>query len=136
MENQQQTIEGQIQAAKTAEEEKRKSLLEEIEAKDRLTKSTGLAQNQTAVVNMVASFYKPSGETGAVASIPLELKPLVNAVIQNIMVGAIAQTEEQKQQIIEQMQQAQAMQEQQMMEQQQMQQQEQSQQPQQPMAAA
>jgi hypothetical protein len=132
MENQQQTIQGQIESAKVAEEEKRKTMQEEMEIEAHRTKITGLAQNQTAVVNMVASLYKPTGEGGAAGMIPPDLRPLVNAVIQNIMVGAVASTEEQKQQIIMQMQEQQAAQQEQMM----MAQQEQSQQPQQPEMAA
>ena len=110
--NQQATIEGQIKSAQAAEEAKRETMQQEMEIEEKRTKATGLAQNQTAVVNMVASFFKPSGETGAIGQIPLELKPLVDAVIQNIMVGAVASTEEQKQQIIEKMQAAQMAQEQ------------------------
>jgi len=124
--NQQQTIQGQIDAAKTAEEEKRKTKDMEMEVEERKTKLTGQAQNQTAVVNMVASFFKPSAE-GIMPSIPPELKPLVDAVTQNILVGAVASTEEQKQQIIQQMQQAQMEQQQEQMQQQQIQQQPQEQ---------
>lgn len=130
MENQQQTIQGQIKSAKVAEEEKRKTMQEEMEIEERRTKNTGQAQNQTAVVNMVKEWLKPSSD-GVVGKVDPQYQPVINAVFQNILVGAIAQTEEQKQRIIEEMQAAQqAQQEQQMMAQQQ------SQQPQQPMAAA
>lgn len=132
MENQQQTIQGQIESAKVSEEEKRKTMEMEMQIEENRTKITGLAQNQTAVVNMVAALYKPSGEGGTAGNIPAELKPLVNAVIQNIMVGAVASTEEQKQKIIAEMQAAQMAQQQE----QQMMMEQQSQQPQQPMAAA
>lgn len=121
--NQQQTIQGQIESAKVAEEEKRKTKEYEMEVERERTKLTGLAQNQTAAVNLVGTLLKPSSE-GVVPAIPAELKPFINAVIQNIMIGAVASTEEQKQQIIEQMQQAQMqeqMEQQAMAEQQQMQ---------------
>ncbi len=130
-ENQQATIDGQIKAAQTAEEEKRKTMEDEMEIEERRTKVTGLAQNQTAVINMVASWLKPTPE-GVMAKVPTEYMPLVSAVMNNVMVGAISSTEEQKQQIQEQMQAAQmaAQQQQQMMEEQQgMQQQQLNQQP-------
>lgn len=133
MENQQQTIQGQIQAAKTAEEEKRKTEEMKLESKRQDSEITKLAQNQTAVVNLVAALLKPTGEGGSGGNIPAELKPLVNATIQNIMVGSIASTDEQKQKIIQQMEEA-RMQEQAAMQQQEMMQQ--TQQPQQAMAAA
>jgi hypothetical protein len=106
MENQQQTIQGQIEAAKTAEEEKRKTMEEEMKIEERRTKITGQAQNQTAIVNMVAALMKPTAE-GVTPTIPAEFKPIVDAVLQNIMVNAVAQTEEEKQRMIEQIQAAQ-----------------------------
>lgn len=106
MENQQQTIQGQIESAKASEEEKRKTMEREMEIEEGRTKITGLAQNQTAVVNMVAGWLKPNTD-GAVGKVPPEYQPIINAVMQNIMVGAIASTEEQKQKIIQEMQEAQ-----------------------------
>lgn len=120
--NQQQVIQGQIDSAKSAEEEKRKTKEMEMEVESHKTKVTGQAQNQTAVVNMVSALLKPSAE-GVMPTIPPQLKPVVDAVLQNIIVGAIASTEQQKQDIIAQMQQAQEEQQQQeQMAQQQMQQ--------------
>lgn len=126
--NQQQTIEGQIASAKAAEEEKRTTKQLEIDGDVKKSEVAGLSANQSAVLNMVGNLLKPTAE-GRMPSIPPDLKPLVDAVIQNIMVGAITSTEEQKQKIIQQMQQAQ-------LEQQQMQQQNiQQQQPEQQVAA-
>jgi hypothetical protein len=114
-ENLQMTIEGQQKSAQMAEQEKRAT--KEIEVDGDIKKSQVIAQanNQTAVLNMVASLLKPSGEGGAAGQIPPELKPVVNAVIDNIMVGAIAQTEQQKEMILQQLQAA-RMQEQQQQE--------------------
>jgi len=115
MENQQQTIQGQIEAAKTAEEEKRKTKEFEMEVERERTRITGQAQNQTAVVNMVASWLKPAGEGGASGKVDPQYQPLVQAVFENILIGAVAQTEEQKAKILQEMQ---AAREQQQMEQQ------------------
>lgn len=109
--NQQQIIEGQIASAKSAEEEKRKTKEFEMEVEKERTKLNGQADNQSAVLNMVTTLLKPSGDKNTAGSIPAELKPLVNAVIENIMVGAIASTEEQKAQIIQQIQAARQQQE-------------------------
>lgn len=130
-ENQQATFQAQMESAKLSEEEKRKT--KEIEVEGDIKKSQMIAQanNQTAVLNMVASLLKPSGESNTTGSIPTELKPLVNSVIDNVMVGAIASTEEQKQAIVQQIQVARMIQEQQ----QQIPEQ-QNQQPQQPQIAA
>ena len=117
--NQQQVIEGQIASAKEAEESKRETEQIKIEGDIKKSQVTALAQNQSAVLNMVASLLKPMPE-GNIPPIPSELKPLVNAVVDNIMVGAIAASEEQKQQIMTQIE---AAREQQMAMQQQMQQQ-------------
>jgi hypothetical protein len=82
MQNQQQTIEGQIASAQAAEEEKRKTQeqagLIEIEK----TKMTGEAQNKNTVLSMITALLKPSTD-GVASSIPPTLQPLVNAVIDN-----------------------------------------------------
>ncbi|HRP30458.1 MAG TPA: hypothetical protein PKV73_01135 [Agriterribacter sp.] len=115
IENQQQTIQGQIDAAKMAEEEKRKTKEAELVIEKEKSQITALAQNQTAVLNLMATLLKPSGEGGAGGQIPPELRPLVNATVENIMVGAIAQTEEQKQKIIQEIQAAREQQQQEQM---------------------
>jgi hypothetical protein len=103
MQNQQQTIEGQIASAQAAEEEKRKTQeqagLIEIEK----TKMSGDAQNKNTVLSMIATLLKPSTD-GVASSIPATLQPLVNAVIDNVMVSTVASTEEQKQKILAEMQ--------------------------------
>lgn len=132
----QMTIQGQQESAKIAEEEKRKTKEMEVDGDIKKSQVVAQANNQTAVLNMVASLLKPSGEGAIGGTIPPELKPLVNAVIDNVMIGAIAGGEEQKAALQQQvqaarMQQEQAAQEQQMMNQQQ----NIKQPPQQPMAA-
>lgn len=105
-ENLQMTIQGQQDSAKMAEEEKRKTKEMEVTGDIEKSKVAALANNQTAVLNLVSSLLKPAGENNTPGNIPADLKPLVNATIENIMVGAIAQSEEQKAQIMEQMQMA------------------------------
>ena len=104
--NQEMTIQGQIQAAQVAEEEKRKTKEAEMEIEKQRTQITAQANNQTAIVNMVAQWLKPDAN-GAVGKVPPEYKPIVDGVFENILIGAIAQTEEQKQQMIAAMQAAQ-----------------------------
>lgn len=112
-ENQQATFQAQVESARVGEEEKRKTKELEGQVEIQKSKQTSLAQNQSAVLNMFASLMKPSGETGTIPAIPNELKPIWNAVQENIIVNAIAATEEQKAQIIEQIQQARMMEQQQ-----------------------
>lgn len=131
--NLQTTIKGQQDSAQMAEDGKRKTKELEIEGDIRKTKMSGEAQNKTSVLNMVATLLKP-GADGAMPIIPSDLRPLVNAVMQSVMVSAIASTEEQKAEIIQQMQ---AAQQQQMQQQSQPQMMEQpNQQPQQEQVAA
>lgn len=103
--NQQATFEAQIQSAKAAEEEKRLTEQMKIDGDIKKTQETGQAQNRTSVINMVTSWLAPSAD-GTIGKVPPEYQPLVQAVIQNVMVSAIAATEEQKQQIIAKMQEA------------------------------
>lgn len=99
--NQQATFQAQVESGRVAEEEKRKTKELEGEVEIKKVQQTSLAQNQSAVINLVASILKPTGESGATAVIPPYLIPLVKATVENIMIGAIAQTEEQKAKIIE-----------------------------------
>ena len=128
MENQQATIDGQIKSAQIAEQEKRETEKEKINGDIRKSQVAAQSANQSAVVNLVAALLKPVGEGGSGGVIPPELKPVVNAVIDNIMVGAIASSEEQKAQLQKQI--LEAREEQKMQQQQMMQQQNQIQQPQ------
>ena len=111
--NQEATFKAQVESGRVAEEEKRKTKELEGEVEIQKSKQTTLAQNQSATLNLVASLLKPTGEGGMQGQIPPTLQPLVDAVINNIMVSAIASTEEQKQQILAQMELAKQAQEQQ-----------------------
>lgn len=128
--NQQATIEGQIKSSQAAEEAKQatESLKGDIDIKK--TQVAGEAQNRTSVMSMVTAWLTP-GADGTVGKVPAEYQPLVQAVIQNIMVSAIASTEEQKQEIIAKMQEAQMQQQQEQQMAMQAQQGQQNQQPQQ-----
>ena len=110
--NQEATFNAQIESAKTTEKEKRETKTMEVDGDIRKSQVVAQANNQTAVLNLVATLLKPSGEGGGAGNIPTELRPLVSAVIDNIMTGAIAQSEEQKAALIQQMQAARMQQEQ------------------------
>ncbi len=112
-ENLQMTIQGQQDSAKMAEQEKRATKELEIEGDVKKSQVAGQSNNQTAVLNLVSTLLKPTGEGGAAGQIPPYLMPLVNATIENIMVGAVASSEEQKAQIQQQIQAARVQQEQQ-----------------------
>jgi len=116
--NLQMTIKGQQDSAIKAEEEKRKTKAEEIDGEIRKTEITALTQNQGNILNWVTSIMKP-GADGVTAQVPAEYKPIINAVIQNVMIKSVASTKEQQEMIMAEMQ---AAQEQQQMQQQQAQQ--------------
>ncbi len=134
-ENLQMTIKGQQDSAQMAEQERREteSMKGEIEIKK--TQVSALANNQSATLNLVATLLKP-GTDGVTAVIPPFLMPLINATIDNVMVGAVASSEEQKAALQQQIQQAREQQEQQMQPQQPMQEQQQLNQPPQPQTMA
>jgi len=123
--NQQQTIQGQIDSAKAAEEEKRTTKEMEMEVEVKKAQAISDASNRGKVLDWVTAMIKPATDGGK-PTIPNEYLPLVNAVIDNIMVSTVTSTEEQKNQILMQMQ---AAREQESMQQQQMQQQQINQQP-------
>lgn len=133
--NQQATIEGQIKSAQAAEEAKQQTETIKGDIDIKKTQLNGEAQNRTSVINMVTSWLAPSAD-GTIGKVPPEYQPLVQAVIQNIMISSIAATEEQKQQIIAKMQEAQMQQQQEQQMAMQAQQGQQDQQPQQPQIAA
>jgi len=110
--NQQAVIEGQIQSAQMAEQEKRATKEQEGMMDIKRAQMTSEAQNRTAVLQMATAAYLKSMETGI--PIPAEIKPLVQAVMENVGLAAIVSTEEQKQAIAAQMQAAAAQQEQMM----------------------
>lgn len=130
--NQQQVIEGQIKSAQMAEEQKRETEKVKGDIDIRKTQVTGEAQNRTSVMNMVTAWLTPNAD-GTIGKVPPEYQPIVQSVIENIMVSAVASTDEQKQQLIAKMQEAKMQQQQ--AQQQQSQEQIPEQQPQQEQAA-
>lgn len=106
-ENTQATIDGQIKSAQEAEKAKQNTETLKGDIDIEKTKVAGEAQNRNAVITMVTSWLTPKTD-GKVGEVPPQYQPLVNAVIDNIMVSAIASTEEQKNKILAQMQEARA----------------------------
>lgn len=113
--NQEMTFKAQQESSITAEEEKRKTLQEQGNIEMMKTKMMGDSQNRSTVLSMVSNLIQKQQETGA--SIPTQIQPLIDAVIENVMVSTVASTDEEKEQIMAKMQQAQM--QQQMMAQQQ-----------------
>ena len=97
-ENTQATIEGQIKSAQAAELSKQQT--EQVKGSIDLekVKMEGESINKNAVLSMVSALLS-KGE-----QIPPYLQPLVNSVIENIMIPLTAQNEEQKAAIMGQMQ--------------------------------
>lgn len=112
--NQEQTIQGQIASAQAAEEAKRETEAQKGEIDIKKTRVAAEGQNRNAVLSMVTSLLSPKAD-GTSATIPPDLKPLVDAVVQNIMVSSVAATEEQKAEIVKKIEAARAQQEQQAM---------------------
>jgi hypothetical protein len=96
--NQQQTIEGQIASAQAAEQAKQatEQLIGNMEIEK--AKVQGEATNKSAVIAMV------TGLLGKGVPVPGNMQPLVQAVVENLIVPMVAQTEEMKQALVEQMQ--------------------------------
>ena len=103
--NQQATFEGQMQAAQVAEQEKRATKEQESMMEIKKAQMIAEAQNRTAVLQMAASLYLKQQETGQ--PIPAELMPLIQSVMENVALAAVASTDEQKEQIMAKMQAAQ-----------------------------
>lgn len=112
--NQQQTIQGQIDAAVKAEEEKRKTKDMELAADLQSTRMQSEAQNKSTVLTGAFAMLQKQQETGA--AIPNEYMPLIKAVMENVALAAAVSTEDQKKQVLGEMQQAAAMQQDQSME--------------------
>lgn len=110
--NQQATIQGQIESAQVAEQEKRATKEQEGLMDIKRAQMTAEAQNRTAVLQMATAAYLKSMETGL--PIPAEIKPLIQAVMENVGLAAVVSTEDQRQAIAAQMQAAAAQQEQMM----------------------
>jgi hypothetical protein len=115
--NQQATIQGQMQAAQVAEQEKRATKEQESLMDIKKAQMTAEAQNRTAVLQMAASLYLKQQETGQ--PIPAELAPLIQSVMENVALAAVVSTDEQKQELAAKMQAAQMAQQQAAAEQQQ-----------------
>lgn len=103
--NQEATIQGQIQSAQVAEQEKRATKEQEGLMDIKRAQMTAEAQNRTAVLQMATQAYLKSMETGI--PIPAEIKPLISAVMENVGLAAVVSTDEQRQAIAAQMQAAQ-----------------------------
>ena len=103
--NQEATIQGQIQSAQVAEQEKRATKEQEGLMDIKRAQMSAEAQNRTAVLQMATQAYLKSMETGI--PIPAEIKPLITAVMENVGLAAVVSTDEQRQAIAAQMQAAQ-----------------------------
>lgn len=126
MQNQQITGDIQIKSAQAAEEAKQQTEQVKGDIDIQKVKIQEDSAVKTALSVMFTSFYKDGGQ------VPPEMKPAFNAWVENIMLPMISQNEEQKSQIMQQMQEAQSGQQQppnQMGQQNNMQQPEQSQPP-------
>jgi hypothetical protein len=99
--NQQATIQGQIQSAQEGEKSKQATEELKIDGDLQKTKLEGETVNKNAVLTLVTTLLsKPE-----IGGIPPYLMPLVQATIENMMLPLVASTEEQKQAIQQQMQQ-------------------------------
>jgi hypothetical protein len=96
--NAQQTIEGQMQSAQVAEQAKQQTAQLEGAMEIEKTKVVNEGTNKNAVLTMVTTLLK-SG-----VPVPANMLPLVQAVVENIMVPLVAETEEAKAALIQQMQ--------------------------------
>lgn len=124
--NQKATIEGQIASAQEAEKSKQETERVKGEVDIAKVKIQEESSSKTAVLTLATSLLS-KGE-----QIPAYLMPLINATVENIMIPMVAQNEEQKAEMIQQMKAAQEQPEQQEEE---VMEQPQIQQPQQDMAA-
>lgn len=103
--NQQMTIQGQMQAAQVAEQEKRATKEQESLMDIKKAQMIAESQNRTAVLQMAASLYLKQQETGQ--PIPAELVPLMQSVMENVALAAVVSTDEQRQELAAKMQAAQ-----------------------------
>ena len=99
--NQEATIKGQIDSAQAAEEGKQRTEQVKGEVDLASKKMEGETANKNAVVAMVTSLLS-KGE-----QVPPSLQPLVDVVMENIMIPLATQNEQQKAAIVEQYKQAQ-----------------------------
>jgi hypothetical protein len=95
--NQEATFKAQIESAKTTEEEKRKTEDNKGEIDLEQKRIEGDTANKNAVISMV------TGLLGKGIPVPANLQPLVNATVESLILPMLAQTEQQKQQIMQAM---------------------------------
>jgi hypothetical protein len=88
MQNQQMTIQGQMQAAQVAEEEKRKSLEMELEIKKRISEAETNNAIKKSMIEGIFGLYQKG------VPVPQELKMLEQEIIQNIAMPIIAENVE------------------------------------------
>ena len=100
--NQQATIQGQIQSAQAAEQAKQQTESMKGDIDIQKVKVQEESAIKVSLATMFTSLLKDGG------TVPSNMQPLLNAYIENIMVPLTVQNEEQKQAIIQQMRQAQA----------------------------
>ncbi len=100
-ENQQTTIQGQIASAQAAEQSKQQTEQVKIDGDLQKVKMEGETMNKNAVVAMVTSLLSKG------MPIPANLIPVVNVVMENIIIPLAAENDQQKVAIIQQYQQAQ-----------------------------
>ena len=98
--NQQATIQAQISSAQAADQAKQETVKLQGEIDINRAKQVSLGENKTSVVNMVSNLLS-KGEP-----IDPTIQPLVNAVMQNIMIPLAVENEQMRADVIQQMQQA------------------------------
>ena len=108
--NQEATIQGQIQAAQVAEQEKRATKEQEGMIDMKRAEMAANAQNKTAVLQMATQAYLKHMETGQ--PIPPEIQPLIQAVMENVALSAAISSQEKQEEVLAKMQMAAAMQQQ------------------------
>jgi hypothetical protein len=108
--NQEATIQGQIQAAQVAEQEKRATKEQEGMIDMKRAEMAANAQNKTAVLQMATQAYLKHMETGQ--PIPPEIQPLIQAVMENVALSAAISSQEKQEEVLAKMQRAAAMQQQ------------------------
>ena len=85
MQNQQMTIQGQMQSAQMAEQEKRKSLEMELEIKKRISDAETTNELKKSMVAGLFGIYQKG------MAVPSELKPLEAEILQNIAMPLFAE---------------------------------------------
>ena len=99
--NQQATIQGQIESSKAAEEGKQETERVKGDIDIEKVRIQEESSSKTAILTLVSSLLSKG------VAIPAYLQPLVNSVVENIMIPLVAQNDQQKTALIQQMQQAQ-----------------------------